>query len=203
VRAVCEPCTIEQGQTVVLRAEINEPDGDPTTVRWATTGGTIANTRSAATTWRAESALGTVNLTVTVEDSRGGTATSSVAVNVTPRAVNTFEPVIFTLDSAELRETARSVLDPAIAMLSQYPSTKAVIEGHTCNLGEPTYNTDLGERRAQAVKAYLVQRGIAAERVTTTSLGETRPVHDNAHEETRCLNRRAVVVVKVGETENR
>jgi outer membrane protein OmpA-like peptidoglycan-associated protein len=71
------------------------------------------------------------------------------------------------------------------------------IEGHTCNIGTAEYNLALGERRAQAVRDYLVSRGIDAERLRTVSYGEERPKHDNAREETRRLNRRAALVVRL------
>ena len=69
------------------------------------------------------------------------------------------------------------------------------IEGHTCNIGTTEYNLGLGERRAQAVRDYLVQRGIAPARLSTVTYGEERPARDNSQESTRRLNRRAVLVV--------
>jgi OmpA-OmpF porin, OOP family len=71
------------------------------------------------------------------------------------------------------------------------------IEGHTCNIGTPEYNLALGERRAVSVRDYLVSRGIAANRLSTVSYGEERPRHDNGREETRRLNRRAALTVRL------
>ena len=71
------------------------------------------------------------------------------------------------------------------------------IEGHTCNIGTAEYNLALGERRANAVRDYLASRGITAERLRTVSYGEERPKFDNGREETRRLNRRAALVVRV------
>ena len=71
------------------------------------------------------------------------------------------------------------------------------IEGHTCNIGTAEYNLALGERRANAVRDYLASRGIGADRLRTVSYGEERPKYDNAREETRRLNRRAALVVRV------
>ena len=143
------------------------------------------------------------NFTVTADDGRGGLATTNVAVNVTPRPVTEFGDILFDFDSAVLRKDSLSALDTAANTLSQHPSMKAVIEGHTCNIGETDYNRDLGGRRANAVKDYLVQKGVSADRLSTTSFGENDPTHDNKHEATRCLNRRAAIVVKVSESENR
>jgi outer membrane protein OmpA-like peptidoglycan-associated protein len=71
------------------------------------------------------------------------------------------------------------------------------IEGHTCSIGTAEYNLALGERRATAVRDYLSSRGISADRLTTVSYGEERPKHDNAREETRRLNRRAAMTVRL------
>ena len=71
------------------------------------------------------------------------------------------------------------------------------IEGHTCNIGTAEYNLALGDRRANAVRDYLVSRGVTADRLRTVSYGEERPKYDNAREETRRLNRRAALVVNL------
>jgi len=71
------------------------------------------------------------------------------------------------------------------------------IEGHTCNIGTSEYNQALSERRATAVRDYLTSRGIPAGRLRTVAFGEERPLHDNAREETRRLNRRAALVVRL------
>ncbi len=54
------------------------------------------------------------------------------------------------------------------------------IEGHTCNIGTAEYNLALGDRRANAVRDYLVSRGVTADRLRTVSYGEERPKYDNA-----------------------
>jgi outer membrane protein OmpA-like peptidoglycan-associated protein len=72
-----------------------------------------------------------------------------------------------------------------------------VIEGHTCNIGTAEYNLALGDRRANAIREYLVGRGISADRLRTVSYGEERPKYDNAREETRRLNRRAALVMNL------
>ena len=77
------------------------------------------------------------------------------------------------------------------------PDLRIEIEGHTCNIGTAEYNLALGERRANAVRDYLTSRGIGADRLRTVSYGEERPKHDNAREETRRLNRRAALVVRL------
>jgi peptidoglycan-associated lipoprotein len=109
----------------------------------------------------------------------------------------TFEDVHFDFDRYSLRPEATRALDEAIASLQANPELRIEIEGHTCNIGTAEYNLALGERRANAVRDYLTSRGIGADRLRTVSYGEERPKHDNAREETRRLNRRAALVVRV------
>jgi outer membrane protein OmpA-like peptidoglycan-associated protein len=109
----------------------------------------------------------------------------------------TFEDVYFDFDRSTLRPEALRLLDDAVAKLQANPTKNMIIEGHTCNIGTAEYNLALGERRAASVRDYLVSRGVAAGRLETRSYGEERPKFDNAREETRRLNRRAVLVVRV------
>jgi outer membrane protein OmpA-like peptidoglycan-associated protein len=88
-------------------------------------------------------------------------------------------------------------LDEAVAALQKNPNIRVTIEGHTCNIGTAEYNLALGERRATSVREYLASRGISAERLTIVSYGEERPKYDNSREETRRLNRRAALVVRL------
>ena len=72
------------------------------------------------------------------------------------------------------------MLDEAVAALRENATLRVEIEGHTCNIGTAEYNLALGDRRANAVKDYLVSRGVAADRLRTVSYGEERPKYDNA-----------------------
>jgi outer membrane protein OmpA-like peptidoglycan-associated protein len=139
-----------------------------------------------------------VPVTVTVNDGKGGTASSNVTIQVVraPVVELTFEDVYFDFDRSTLRPEALRMLDDAIAKLQTSPGRNIVIEGHTCNIGTAEYNLALGDRRAASVRDYLVSRGVAAGRLETRSYGEERPKFDNAREERR-LNRRAALVVRV------
>jgi outer membrane protein OmpA-like peptidoglycan-associated protein len=81
--------------------------------------------------------------------------------------------------------------------MRQDATLRLTIEGHTCNIGTAEYNLALGNRRAVSVREYLVSRGVSAERLNTVSYGEERPKYDNAREETRRLNRRAALTVRL------
>ena len=114
-----------------------------------------------------------------------------------PRAEYVFEDVHFDFDRYSLRPGAARVLDEVVAALGEDPNLSIQIEGHTCNIGTAEYNLALGDRRANSVQEYLTSRGVGAERLQTVSYGEERPMHDNSREETRRLNRRAALVVRV------
>ena len=107
-----------------------------------------------------------------------------------------FEDVHFERDRFSLRREDLDGLRVAVAALKEDPSLVVSIEGHTCSLGTPSHNLALGQRRANAVKDYLVNEGVAAERLVTVSVGEADAEYDNSREETRRLNRRVALVPK-------
>ncbi len=142
---------------------------------------------------------GPVPVTITVDDGKGGTASDSVTIQVIRPAVKefVFEDVHFDFDRYSLRPEATRALDEAVRTLQENPDLRIEIEGHTCNIGTAEYNLALGERRATAVRDYLTSRGVGADRLRTVSYGEERPKFDNSREETRRLNRRAALVVRL------
>jgi peptidoglycan-associated lipoprotein len=109
----------------------------------------------------------------------------------------TFEDVHFDFDRYSLRSEATRILDEAIKAMADDPNLRLTIEGHTCNIGTTEYNLALGERRSAAVRDYLASRGVNATRLQTVSYGEERPKHDNGREETRRLNRRAAMTIRL------
>jgi peptidoglycan-associated lipoprotein len=143
---------------------------------------------------------GPVPVTVTVTcPTDGKTASDQVTIQVVRPTVKelVFEDVHFDFDRYSLRPEATRALDEAVRALQEQADVNVEIEGHTCNIGTAEYNLALGERRANAVRDYLTSRGINASRFRTVSYGEERPKHDNAREETRRLNRRAALVVRL------
>ena len=199
MQALCDPCRVEVGRTATVTADAQDPDGDPLTYAWKTAAGTLASPTARQSLWTAPQQTGPVQFTVTVNDGRGGTASSSTTITVVapPRKEYTFEDVHFDFDRFTLRPDALSVLDEAVKAMQADATLRLTIEGHTCNIGTTEYNLALGERRAQAVRDYLTSRGIDAGRVQAVSYGEERPKHDNDREETRRLNRRAALVVRL------
>ena len=115
----------------------------------------------------------------------------------TPPGSYTFEDLYFDLDGFTPRAEAIAVLDAAARAMLANPTLNINIEGHTCDIGSAEYNLALGDRRATAVKDYLVGRGIPASRLQTASYGEDDPEHANAHEATQRLNRRVALIVRL------
>ena len=101
--------------------------------------------------------------------------------------------ITFAFDSAEIRPESAGVLEELFGGLRADPSAKILIEGHTSNEGTDEYNQRLSERRAQAVVADLVRRGLAKDRLSGTGIGESRPIASNNDESGRSLNRRVEV----------
>lgn len=106
------------------------------------------------------------------------------------------EHIYFAFDDASLDAQAQALAREKAAWLRDNPDAKVIIEGHTDERGTNAYNLALGERRAESVKAFLVNLGIDAARLTTISYGEERPVALGQNEEAWALNRRAVFVLE-------
>ena len=104
--------------------------------------------------------------------------------------------VNFDFDKATIRPDARPVLDEAIRILKEESGISVVAEGHTDAVGSETYNQGLSERRAQAVRDYLVDGGVAPSRIETVGYGESQPVATNDTAEGRAQNRRVELEVK-------
>ena len=98
--------------------------------------------------------------------------------------------VFFATASDKLLKQSNARLDVVVEILNQNPSYKVQIDGHTDSQGKDEYNLDLSNRRAASVKAYLVSKGIAESRLSSTGYGETKPVAVNTTAAGRAQNRR-------------
>ncbi len=105
--------------------------------------------------------------------------------------------VLFESAKWQLLPAAQSKLnDVANALTKQDVDSSIVVEGHTDSQGTEASNQELSQKRAESVRAYLVSRGIAADRVTAAGFGPSRSIADNASAEGRANNRRVEIVVK-------
>jgi len=105
------------------------------------------------------------------------------------------DKVRFPLDKAEISDEAKALIDEAVAPLVQANRGMYFeIEGHTDSTGDASYNIQLGEERAMAVRDYIAKKhGIALSRLNVISYGEEKPVADNKTRDDRAQNRRVVI----------
>jgi peptidoglycan-associated lipoprotein len=103
--------------------------------------------------------------------------------------------VYFGFDSSELAGETQATLDRQAAFLNVNPTMVVIIEGHADERGTREYNLALGDRRAVAVRDYLLAKGLNAARVRTVSYGKERPVVSGSNEESWAKNRRAATVL--------
>jgi OOP family OmpA-OmpF porin len=108
----------------------------------------------------------------------------------------------FDFDKSNIKSEFRPVLDEAAQILADNPSVRVTIEGHTDSIGSDAYNQRLSERRASAVRRYLVSKGVAEDRLDVVGKGETEPIAPNTqpngrdNPEGRAMNRRAELKVQ-------
>lgn len=133
----------------------------------------------------------------------GGSAESSVRIAVSaPPAAESLKPSMdelflkdirdayFDYDSAAIRPDAREGLQKSADFLKSYPSARVTVEGHCDERGSTEYNMALGDRRASAVKQYLVSLGVPTNQVLTTSWGKEKPFCSQPNEACWQQNRR-------------
>lgn len=103
----------------------------------------------------------------------------------------------FSLNSTKLLPAVRWELDARVALLQRYPDTRFSIVGHSCDIGLPKEKVKVGQRRADTVKAYFINKNIASERIISTgSKADTEPLVRNANNENRLKNRRVEIITE-------
>jgi peptidoglycan-associated lipoprotein len=131
----------------------------------------------------------------------GSTTTSTVPQGAAPGSTQDFitnvgDRVFFGTDRYDLTGEAQAELQKQATWLKTYPQYRFVIEGHCDERGTREYNLALGERRATAVKNYLVALGIDTNRMQTISYGKERPAVLGDDEAAWAQNRRGVIVLQ-------
>ena len=109
--------------------------------------------------------------------------------------VNVGDRVFFGYDSSDLDSDALELLQDQVAWLKQNSDVSVTIEGHCDERGTREYNLALGEKRAQAVKNYLIGLGVNPDRVSTISYGKERPAVVGSNDGAWAQNRRSVTIV--------
>jgi peptidoglycan-associated lipoprotein len=200
--------------TVTLSANPTTIDkGASSTLSWTSTDATtltISPEVGAVSAQGSTSVTPSDSTTYTITASGpGGSADASARVTVTapppppapagPSLEEMFlrdvKDAYFDFNKADIRDDARTALGQTADFLRAHPEVKVTIEGHCDDRGSTEYNLVLGDRRAAAVKAYLVSLGISADRMNTVSYGKEKPFCTEDNEECWQSNRRGHFVM--------
>ncbi|MGA2429060.1 MAG: peptidoglycan-associated lipoprotein Pal [Candidatus Acidiferrum sp.] len=178
--------------TVTLAASPTAVEkGDPSTLSWSSTDATqltiapdVGTVNAQGSTKVTPSASTTYTITAS---GPGGSANASARITVATAAPPSAEPTLdelftrevrdayFDFNKADIRSDARDALGKTADFLRNYPQIRVTIEGHCDERGSTEYNLALGDRRATAVKQYLISLGISADRLNTVSFGKEKP----------------------------
>jgi outer membrane protein OmpA-like peptidoglycan-associated protein len=125
-------------------------------------------------------------------------AAAALAIKEEPRGTVITLPgnVLFASGKWILLPEAQKKLDAVAEALKNQEDRKMVVEGHTDSQGKESDNLELGGKRAQAVRDYLVSRGVASDKITSVGIGQSRPIADNKTTEGRTQNRRVEIIVQ-------
>jgi peptidoglycan-associated lipoprotein len=184
---------------VALDACRKKPEPAPEPVRSGTTTTTTVSGPNADSIRRAEEEAARR----AAEEAARRRADSIAAAEAAARAASEARAALtaavhFDYDQSDLRAEDRAILDAKVPILQANPGVMITIEGHTDERGSDEYNLALGQRRAAAVKRYLVDHGIAEGRLQTQTYGEERPVAQGKDESAYAQNRRAEFDITAG-----
>ena len=124
--------------------------------------------------------------------------TRAIPGSVQDFVINIGEFVYFDFDMYDIRSDAMPVLDAQAAWLTRWSSVQIRIEGNCDERGTREYNLALGARRANAVRDYLISRGVPASRITTLSWGKEKPIDPGSNEDAWARNRNGHTVITGG-----
>ena len=130
----------------------------------------------------------------------GGNLGSAAPGSEQDFVVNIGDRIYFDLDSYSVRSEAYPRLDAQVAWLQRYSNVTIRIEGNADERGTREYNLALGARRAESIRAYLVERGVSAGRIDTISYGKERPIAAGSNEESWARNRNGHTAIVSGAT---
>jgi len=100
----------------------------------------------------------------------------------------------FDFNKATLKPDGKALVDAGVKVMKDKPDLKVSVDGHTDSIGSEAYNQKLSERRAKAVRDYMVAQGVDASRITTRGFGKSKPVASNDTAEGRAENRRVEII---------
>ncbi len=125
-----------------------------------------------------------------VKDDKDACPNTPMGAHVDKRGCWSYHSILFDFNKSDVKPEFYPMLDNVVQILRENPGLKAEIQGHTDNVGSKQYNEKLSRERASAILTYLVNAGVAADRLTAKGYGFSRPVATNDTEEGRAENRR-------------
>jgi outer membrane protein OmpA-like peptidoglycan-associated protein len=199
VNCEVERSQILPGETVRVRANASDADGDTLTYEWSASQGRITGNGANATyDSTGVTPPATVTITVRVTDGRGGTAESTCTVRIAAPTAKVAETVTcisggFPRNLARLNNVDKACLDDVASRLRQDPRSRVIIVGHA-DSGEK-FPDVIARKRGEAVKTYLVkERGIEESRITVRSAAATKPLDTGTTAMARAKNRRVELI---------
>ena len=158
---------------------------------------TSSGTSSSSSSGTSSTSSSSTSSTSTSSSSASSDSGTSYSYDTDPKTelIKVGDRVLFGYDSSELDDEDRSILDNQGKFLNQNPSLKVTIEGHCDERGTREYNLALGEKRASAVKDYLISVGINGDRISVVSYGKERPQVLGSNKAAWSMNRRSVTSI--------
>ncbi len=189
---------VASGDSVELRARVNDPDGGKLSYSWSGPGTAVSGRGETATFDATNIKAGSYTVTITATDDRDGRASCSMTVNVSERISVTKENCgFFRVGGTRVDNCAKAILDDLAVRMKNDPKLRANIIGYTDGSSYEKSRKNLGERRAKAAAAYLQKQGVDNSRMTITDGGTNDPVGDNKTAAGRKLNRRVEIELTV------
>ena len=153
------------------------------------TGDSVSDSSSSSATGGTSAAAASESATTS------SSTTSATQMSDAEKLAQVGNTVYFGFDSAELSGKAQATLDRQAAFLNVNPALVVIVEGHADERGTREYNLALGDRRATAVRDYLLAKGLNSARIRTVSYGKERPAVSGSNEDSWEKNRRAATVL--------
>jgi outer membrane protein OmpA-like peptidoglycan-associated protein len=175
----------------------SDPDKDPLTYKWDFGDGTTGSFTFPNATHR-YAKVGNYTVRLTVDDGKGGTDTATKTIVVIRKVVLQEQKgkVLFDFDKATLKPAGQKELAEIAQEMKDNPTETADLVGHADGIGTDAYNDRLSQRRAEAVRNFLVSQGNAASRFRVAWKGKREPIAPNTTVEGRALNRRVEITLR-------